>query len=49
MPTSMQPAIGESLQKGAKEKATRVEAVRIAKAKLSRRNALRMQREALKR
>jgi hypothetical protein len=49
MPTPMQPAIGGS-QKAAKlkQKQTRTEAVRIAKAKLSRRNSLRMQREALR-
>ena len=49
MPTPMKPAIGSSHQ-GAKpeQKSARTEAVRIAKAKLSRRNSLSMQREALR-
>jgi hypothetical protein len=49
MPTPMQSASGSS-QKDAKleQKPTRAEAVRSAKAKLSRRNSLRMQRKALR-
>jgi hypothetical protein len=49
MPTPMKPAIGSS-HRGAKpkQKSARTEAVRIAKAKLSRRNSLSMQRAALR-
>ena len=49
MPTPMKPAIGSSHQDAKpKRKSARTEAIRIAKAKLSRRNSLSMQREALR-
>jgi hypothetical protein len=50
IPTPMRPAIGTSKKNvRPKERSTRMEAVRLERAKLSRRNSLRIQREALKR